>query len=99
LSDRRIETRKLSDLGSVGPATLDDFRRLGITRVEQLVGQSAAALYERLCRGSGVRHDPCALDVFACAIAQAEDPALPRARTRWWYWSRRRKSSAPGKKP
>jgi nucleotidyltransferase/DNA polymerase involved in DNA repair len=89
---KKKETRKLEDLYSVGPATVRDLKHLGITRVEQLAGKDARDLYERLGRLSGKRYDPCVLDVFSAAIAQARDPRLPEEKRRWWYWSRIRKS-------
>ncbi len=88
------ESRQLSDLTSVGPATLEDLSRLGIRSVSQLKGKSASGLYQRLCRMDGVRHDPCCEDTFAAAIAQADDPKLPAVKKRWWYWSRVRKAKA-----
>jgi Pathogenicity locus len=86
------ETRQLRDLFSVGPATVRDLKALGITGVEQLVGQDAQTLYDRLCRLAGKRCDPCMMDVLSAAIAQAQDPDLPKEKRRWWYWSRVRKS-------
>jgi hypothetical protein len=76
----------------VGPATVCDLKTLGITRVEQLVGQDARKLYDRLGRLSGQRCDPCMMDVLSAAIAQAQDPGLPQEKRKWWYWSRIRKS-------
>ena len=89
---KQKETRNLIDLYSVGPATVRDLKLLGITRVEQLVGKDARRLYDRLCRLSGQRCDPCMMDVLSAAIAQAQDPGLPKEKRRWWYWSRVRKS-------
>ena len=89
---KKKETRKLEDLYSVGPATVRDLKLLGITHVEHLVGKDARALYERLGGLSGKRPDPCVMDVFSAAIAQAQDPNLPDEKRRWWYWSRIRKS-------
>jgi hypothetical protein len=86
------ETRQLRDLYSVGPATVRDLKLLGITRVEQLAGRDARKLYDRLCRLTGKRCDPCVMDVLSAAIAQAQDPYLPREHRTWWYWSRFRKS-------
>lgn len=83
---------KLIDLVSVGPAIVRDLALLGITRVDQLRGQQATDLFEELKRVSGKRQDPCVLDVFTCAIAQAENPDLPDEQRQWWYWSRVRKS-------
>jgi len=89
---KKKETRNLRDLYSVGPATVRDLLTLGITEVEQLVGQDARKLYDRLCRLSGTRCDPCMMDVITAAIAQAQDPGLPKEKRKWWYWSRIRKS-------
>jgi hypothetical protein len=90
---KQKEMRQLGDLSSVGPATVRDLKLLGITRVEQLVGQDARKLYDRLGRLSGKRFDPCVMDVLSAAIAQAQDPGLPKEKCKWWYWSRIRKSS------
>lgn len=86
------DNRRLIDLFSVGPRTVEDLNLLGITRVEQLVGQSADSLFARLGVATGKRHDPCCIDVFRAAIAQAEDPELPEEKRRWHYWSKIRKS-------
>lgn len=91
----RTDTRQLGDLASIGPAMLGDFRVLGISTVSQLKRQSAEGLYDKLCRLTGTRHDPCVLDSFACAIAQARNPRLPKAQCDWWYWSAKRKAAAP----
>jgi hypothetical protein len=86
-----VDGRQLKDLRSIGPAMLRDFKLLGIVRVEQLAKCEASSLYEKLCRVTGVRQDPCVLDTFSAAVAQARDPALPAEQCDWWYWSRVRK--------
>ena len=85
--------RKLRDLASIGPAMLKDFELLGIATVQQLAQQEPQNLYNNLCRLTNSRHDPCVLDTFQCAVAQAQDPDLPAEQCNWWYWSRLRKSS------
>ncbi|MBI3892040.1 MAG: mitomycin resistance protein [Candidatus Wallbacteria bacterium] len=87
-----METRTLRQLRSVGPATIGDLQLLGVTTVEQLARRRPADLYTSLCNKTGHRHDPCAEDVFAAAVAQARDPGLPRVQCDWWYWSRLRKN-------
>ena len=87
-----MERRRLIDLVSVGKATLEDFKNLGIHSVADLTTCEASELYERLCGIRGVRLDPCCEDVFAAAIAQAKDPGLPKEQCQWWYWSRLRKA-------
>jgi predicted RecB family nuclease len=87
------ETRQLGDLISVGPAMLRDFEMLGIRSVEQLAEQDPRRMYERLGRKRGQRQDPCVLDTFCAAVAQARNPRLPAEQCEWWYWSRKRKSA------
>jgi hypothetical protein len=84
--------RRLIDLVSVGPATVADLALLGIHTVDELARHEPADLYHQLCERTGVRHDPCCLDVFSAAVAQARDPELPAAEKLWWTWSRRRRS-------
>jgi nucleotidyltransferase/DNA polymerase involved in DNA repair len=88
------QTRKLGDLAGVGPATLEDFRQLGVTSVAQLARCEDTELYQRLCAIKGQRIDPCCLDVFSAAIAQARNPDLEPEKRKWWYWSGVRKARA-----
>lgn len=83
--------RRLRDLEGVGPRTLEDFEALGVASVEQLRKEDPHDLFERLCEIKGVRVDPCCLDVFTCAVAQAKDSRLSPERRKWWFWSRVRK--------
>jgi len=92
-----LPVRRLSDLDSIGPAMLRDFQILGIRSVPQLAKSNARKLYDRLCKITRTRQDPCVLDTFTCAVAQAKNPKLPRAQRHWWYWSRVRKARSRGK--
>lgn len=85
--------RQLGDLISVGPAMLRDFEILGIRSVAQLAKQQPRKMYERLGRKTGQRQDPCVLDTFSAAVAQARNPRLPAEQCVWWYWSRNRTSA------
>jgi nucleotidyltransferase/DNA polymerase involved in DNA repair len=85
----------LSELVSVGPATVKDLEILGISDVVTLAKQDADELHSRLSRLTGIRQDICVLDVFTAAIAQARDPNLPAEQKRWYYWSRLRKGTGP----
>ena len=88
------DNRQLKDLSGVGPATLKDFAQLEVHSVPDLADSDGTELYKRLCDLTGVRHDPCLLDVFRCAIAQARDPNLPAEQRNWWYWSQIRKGES-----
>lgn len=85
--------RQLEDLVSVGPATIADFELLGIRSVGALARKSPQRLYDELCKLTGTRQDPCVLDVFTAAVAQARNPRLPAEQRQWWYWSRKRKAA------
>ena len=87
----RPDPRRVSDLISVGPAMLRDFEILGVRTVSQLARRNPERLYESLCRVAPQHQDICCLDVFRAAVAQANDPQLPKDQCQWWYWSRNRK--------
>jgi len=89
----RAPDRELGDLVSVGPATLRDFHALGVRSVAQLARCKPEALYSKLGRLRGKRQDPCCLDVFTAAVAQARNPLLPSEKCVWWYWSQQRKAN------
>src|SRR5579871_5750431 len=85
-ADRGSLTR-LEDIPNVGPAIAADFRQLGITAPAELAGRDPFALYDDLCRVTGVRHDPCVLDTFIAAVRYIEGgPKKP-----WWAFTAERK--------
>jgi hypothetical protein len=88
--------RQLGDLISIGPAMLRDFEQLGIRSVAQLARQHPRRMYDRLGRLTGHRQDPCVLDTFCAAVAQARNPRLPVEKCQWWWWSRKRKQRSKG---
>jgi len=77
----------LEDLPNVGPAVAADFRRVGIRAPQDLRSRDPYALYDRLNRVTGARHDPCVLDTFISAVRYVEGaPARP-----WWKYTAERK--------
>jgi predicted RecB family nuclease len=85
------KTRELGELISIGPAMLRDFEMLGIRSVAELAKQDPERIYKRLERATGQRQDPCVLDTFCAAVAQAKNPRLPAEKCQWWWWSKKRK--------
>jgi nucleotidyltransferase/DNA polymerase involved in DNA repair len=83
--------RKLKDLRGIGRAMLRDFEMLKVSSVAQLARCDADELYNRLCKLTQTRMDPCVHDTFTCAIEQARNPNLPPEKCDWWYWSAVRK--------
>jgi len=84
--------RSLLDLAGIEQAMLRDFDLLGIKSIQDLAHRGGLELYLELQRLSGTRHDPSVLDVFRCAIAQAQNPNFPLKQRDWWHWSRLRKA-------
>lgn len=87
---RREAVRALTDLPNIGPACAQDLRLLGIEHPQQLVGRDACELYRSLCRITGVRHDPCVIDVFL-SITDFMAGGEPQP---WWHYTPQRKARA-----
>lgn len=86
-ADVPAKAKSLLELPNVGPATALDLVRLRIFDVKGLEKQKAGAMYAKLCKIDGVRHDPCVIDVFASLVAYANGaPARP-----WWHYTPLRK--------
>jgi len=89
-----VDELRLRDLAGVGRAIEADLRSLVICSVQDLAEADGDELYRKLCETTGTRQDPCVLDTFRCAVAQARDPGLPSEQRNWWWWSRQRKATA-----
>jgi hypothetical protein len=88
------KVKSLNDIPNVGPATVADFNKIGIKTPEELKSADPLKLFELLCAKTGVRHDPCTLDVFISAVRFMDGaPAKP-----WWaYTDERKKMLEDGK--
>jgi hypothetical protein len=64
----RTAINEFEEIINVGPSIADDFRLLGMTRPQQLIGQDPLAMYQQICKLSGHFHDPCVLDVFMASV-------------------------------
>lgn len=88
--DRRRLTR-LEDLPNIGKAMAQDLRLLGIETPEMLVGKDPFEMHAALSRATGMRQDPCVIDVFMSVVSFMEGgDALPW----WWFTSERKRLSA-----
>lgn len=83
----RANIRTFTDLPNIGPAMAGDFVTLGYEHPHQLMGADPYVLYDTLCARTGVRHDPCVLDVFLSVtrFLAGEDPQP------WWAFTAERK--------
>lgn len=84
---------RLEDIPNIGPRIAADLRQLGITSPSDLPGRDPYAMYDDLCRRTGVRHDPCLLDTFIAAVRFMEgEPKKP-----WWKYTQERKRELKAK--
>ena len=60
---------------------------IGIDYPKQLIGKDPFSLYDKLCKITGQRHDPCVIDVFMSAVHFMEG-GEPLA---WWFFTEKRK--------
>lgn len=84
---RREQVRQMQDLPNIGPAMAADLTLIGIEAPEQLIGRDAFELYRALCDKTGVRHDPCVIDVFL-SIVDFMAGGEPQP---WWAFTAERK--------
>jgi hypothetical protein len=83
----RADIIDLEDIPNVGPAIADNPRLIGVQSPQDLLGKDPYTMYDDLCHATGVRHDPCVIDVFIAAVRfMAGDPAKP-----WWKYPAERK--------
>ena len=66
-----------------------DLYALGFQRVAELADAEPQDLYDRLCRVSGVRQDPCVLYTFRCAVYFARNAEHDPELLKWWNWKDR----------
>jgi hypothetical protein len=83
----RTDVARLEDIPNVGPSIAGDLRQIGVATPGDLPGRDPYALYEKLCRVTGHRHDPCVIDAFIAAVRYME--GAPK--TPWWKYTAERK--------
>ena len=84
---KRENVKELTDLPNIGKAMAADLQKIGIARPAQVKGKSPYKMYEALCLKTGVRHDPCVIDVFI-SITRFAEGDIPRP---WWEYTEERK--------
>lgn len=84
---KRESVAKLTDLPNVGPSIAGDLTLIGIATPAELKGMDPFKLYQDLCFKTGIRHDPCVLDVFI-SITRFMDGEAPQP---WWHYTDDRK--------
>ncbi len=85
----REDVVRLTDLPNVGASLASDLQLIGISQPAELRGRDPYAMYETLCAVTGVRHDPCVIDVFISVtqFMNGEPAAV------WWQFTEERKKT------
>ena len=83
----RSNIKKLQGIPNVGKAIEKDLILLGIKEPIELAGRDPYQMYHDLCNVTGIRQDPCVIDVFISAVRYMEGgPAR-----KWWEFTDERK--------
>jgi alpha-glucosidase (family GH31 glycosyl hydrolase) len=85
------EVTHFEQIPNIGPRIADDFKLLGIRKPADLADRDAFDLYQKLCKKTGHRHDPCVLDTFMAAV----DFMNGAAAKSWWSYTAERKRLHP----
>ena len=89
----RVEITDLEKIPNVGPAIAANMRLIDVSSPQDLLGKDPYTMYDDLCHTTGVRHDPCVIDVFIAAVRfMAGEPAEP-----WWKYTPERKRTLAAK--
>jgi hypothetical protein len=85
-----MPSRNLKDelqiIPGIGPSLAADLRLLGYRHVADLKGEDPQKMYDRLCKKTGFRHDPCVLYTFRCAVYFATTKRHDPEKLKWWNW-------------
>lgn len=84
----REKVRVLTDLPNIGKACERDLQLLGIFAPGQLIGRCPYEMHTTLSQLTGVKQDPCVIDVFISItrFMQGDDPLF------WWKYTPQRKT-------
>jgi len=89
----RADITDLEDIPNVGPAIAANLRLIGVKSPEDLLGKDPYTMYDDLCGTTGVRHDPCVIDVFIAAVRfMGGEPSKP-----WREYTAERKRTLAAK--
>jgi hypothetical protein len=88
---RAKDVKRFEDIPNIGPSMASDFKALGIKSPTDLKYKDAYKLYQKICKVTGYRHDPCVLDTYMAAV-----DFMKGAEARPWYsYTPKRKSLYP----
>lgn len=77
---------ELEQIPGVGKKIAEDMRNIGIRCIDDLKGQRAEELYQRLCDFKASPVDRCMLYVLRCAVYYASNSEHELRLLKWWNW-------------
>ncbi|MDY0167620.1 MAG: helix-hairpin-helix domain-containing protein [Thermoguttaceae bacterium] len=83
----RADITDLEDIPNVGPSIAGNLRLIGVHSPKDLAGKDPYTMYDDPCDATGVRQDPCVIDVFIAAV-RFMDGKPPKP---WWKCTPERK--------
>lgn len=78
--------KQLQTIPSVGKSISLNLWDLGVRSVDDLKWKNPQKLYEKSNKLAGVKHNPCLLYTFRCAVYYATEKKLKKEKLDWWYW-------------
>ena len=86
--DKKHAVKALQRIPGVGISIAHDLWNIGITDIDQLIGEDPIALYNASNKFAGVVQDRCLLYVFRCAVyfAQTPEHQWDPKKLKWWNW-------------
>ena len=85
------EVIKFEDIPNVGPTMARDFNLLGLNKPTDLINKNPLTLYNKMCKITGVRQDPCVLDTYIAVI----DFMNGASAKPWYFYTKTRKKEYP----
>lgn len=83
--------KEFRDIPNVGPVIARDFELLGLRKPAELINKDPLILYNKMCKLSGVRQDPCVLDTYI-AVVDFMNGASAKP---WFFYTKSRKKEYP----
>jgi len=83
---KQATAKQLEQIPGVGKSIAQYMRNIGIESVDDLKGQNAEKLYQKLCDFKASPVDKCMLYAFRCAIYYAQNTIHDPRLLKWWNW-------------
>ena len=83
---KRVAAKQLEQIPGIGKNIAQHMHSIGVNCVDDLKGQKAERLYQKLCDFKASSVGRCMLYVFRSAIYYAENTSHDTELLKWWNW-------------